>query len=136
MLHHIWSCFKAQLYNCIIVPKVLGTFIVEYDEGKVKAERFLKDDKIAAILVKKLVDLAVYFRFDGWLLNFEVELDYSLIPTLVNFCKSLTEEMHKAMPDSLVIWWVLDDCGAYGLFHIAIPKPLQCSLNMPALPFQ
>lgn len=84
--------------------KVLGTFIVEYDEGKTKAEQFLKDDETASLLVQKLVDLAAYFRFDGWLLNFEVELDSTLIPRLISFCKSLTEKTHKVLPGSLVIW--------------------------------
>ena len=45
------------------------------------------------------------FAFDGWLLNIENEIEYRLVPKLVDFVKILTEECKKVKKRSKVIWY-------------------------------
>ncbi|KAD7480230.1 hypothetical protein E3N88_03366 [Mikania micrantha] len=85
--------------------KVLGTFIVEWDEGKVIAEQFLATTAVAKMYAERLSELAVALGFDGWLINMEVSLNVEKIPILKEFVSHLTEVMHSSVPGSLVIWY-------------------------------
>ncbi|GJW44882.1 cytosolic endo-beta-N-acetylglucosaminidase 1 isoform X1, partial [Tanacetum coccineum] len=85
--------------------KVLGTFIVEWDEGKLIAEQFLETTAVAEMYAERLSELAVALGFDGWLINMEVNLDIARIPILKHFVSHLTKVMHSSMPGSLVIWY-------------------------------
>nr|XP_043631367.1 cytosolic endo-beta-N-acetylglucosaminidase 1 [Erigeron canadensis] len=85
--------------------KVLGTFIVEWAEGKLIAEQFLETTTIAEMYAERLSELAVALGFDGWLINMEVSLDIKKIPILKKFVSHLTQVMHSSMPGSIVIWY-------------------------------
>ncbi|XP_059669303.1 cytosolic endo-beta-N-acetylglucosaminidase 1-like [Cornus florida] len=85
--------------------KVLGTFIVEWDEGRVIADKLLSTKESAQMYAERLTELAVALGFDGWLLNMEVDLDVGQIPNLKEFIIHLTSTMHSSMPGSLVIWY-------------------------------
>ncbi|PIN20586.1 Mannosyl-glycoprotein endo-beta-N-acetylglucosaminidase [Handroanthus impetiginosus] len=85
--------------------KVLGTFIMEWDEGKERADKLLSTKDSAQMYAERLTELAVALGFDGWLLNMEVTLDPEQIPNLKAFVSHLSQTMHSSVPESLVIWY-------------------------------
>ncbi|KAL9659430.1 hypothetical protein QQ045_024236 [Rhodiola kirilowii] len=85
--------------------KVLGTFITEWDEGRVICNKLLATKESSQKYAELLVELAVALHFDGWLLNLEVALDIEQIPNLLEFVSHLTETMHSSSPGSLVLWY-------------------------------
>ncbi|KAL8050132.1 hypothetical protein ABFX02_06G063200 [Erythranthe guttata] len=85
--------------------KVLGTFIMEWDEGKKRADELLTTKESAEMYAERLAELAVALGFDGWLINMEVNLDVGQIPNLKAFVGHLSETMHSKLPGSLVIWY-------------------------------
>ncbi|KAB2011050.1 hypothetical protein ES319_D10G288300v1 [Gossypium barbadense] len=85
--------------------KVLGTFIVEGEEGTATCNKMLSTKESAHKYAELLVELAVALGFDGWLLNMEVDLAISQIPNLKEFVSYLTQTMHSSVPGSLVIWY-------------------------------
>nr|GME12668.1 cytosolic endo-beta-N-acetylglucosaminidase 1-like isoform X1 [Ipomoea batatas] len=85
--------------------KVLGTFIMEWDEGVILAGKLLSTKDSAFMYAERLTELAVALSFDGWLINMEVKLDAGQIPNLIEFVNHLTETMHSSVPESLVIWY-------------------------------
>jgi len=50
---------------------VLGTLITESDDGVIRCSKILEDEASLETVVNQLVDIAEYYRFDGWLLNIE-----------------------------------------------------------------
>ncbi|KAK9283155.1 hypothetical protein L1049_011386 [Liquidambar formosana] len=85
--------------------KVLGTFITEWDEGRVICNSLLSTKESAQMYAERLAELAVALGFDGWLINMEVKLDLGQIPNLKEFVSHLTQTMHSSMAGSLVIWY-------------------------------
>ncbi|KAG2723979.1 hypothetical protein I3843_02G172600 [Carya illinoinensis] len=85
--------------------KVLGTFIAEWDEGRVICDRLLSTKESAHLYAERLAELADSLGFDGWLINIEVRLDIKQIPILKEFISHLNETMHSLVPGSLVIWY-------------------------------
>ncbi|CAN0909820.1 Cytosolic endo-beta-N-acetylglucosaminidase 1 [Linum grandiflorum] len=85
--------------------KVLGTFITEWDEGRIISNKLLKTEDSARLYAERLAELAAALGFDGWLLNMEVKLDESQIPNLKEFVRHLTQTMHSLVPGSMVIWY-------------------------------
>ncbi|KAM5556757.1 cytosolic endo-beta-N-acetylglucosaminidase 1 [Rosa sericea] len=85
--------------------KVLGTFITEWDEGKLICNKLLSTKESVEMYAERLVELAVALGFDGWLINMEVELELGQIPNLKAFVSYLTQRMHSSVPGSLVIWY-------------------------------
>ncbi|XP_027110733.1 cytosolic endo-beta-N-acetylglucosaminidase 1-like isoform X1 [Coffea arabica] len=85
--------------------KVLGTFIMEWKEGRIIANKLLSTKESAQMYAELLTELAVALGFDGWLINMEVELDVGQIPNLKEFVSHLTQTMHSSLPTSLVIWY-------------------------------
>jgi hypothetical protein len=47
--------------------KVLGTFITEWDEGRLISNKFLSTKESAQMYAERLTELAVALGFDGWL---------------------------------------------------------------------
>ncbi|ESN99651.1 hypothetical protein HELRODRAFT_84071, partial [Helobdella robusta] len=82
---------------------ILGTLITEWDDGVQLCSQFLKNDDVMEKFVKKLVDITLYYNFDGWLLNIENKLDF--IERMLNFVEILTERLHKVHANSLVVWY-------------------------------
>ncbi|KAJ7963921.1 Cytosolic endo-beta-N-acetylglucosaminidase [Quillaja saponaria] len=85
--------------------KVLGTFITEWDEGKVICDKLLSRKESAQMYAHRLVELAVALGFDGWLINIEVNLDRGQISNLKEFVNHLSITMHSSLPGSLVLWY-------------------------------
>ena len=52
----------------------VGTVITEYDDGFKKCSEFLESRESYTCFANKLVAIAQYYMFDGWLLNFENEI--------------------------------------------------------------
>uniref|UniRef100_A0A2P2KK58 mannosyl-glycoprotein endo-beta-N-acetylglucosaminidase n=1 Tax=Rhizophora mucronata TaxID=61149 RepID=A0A2P2KK58_RHIMU len=92
--------------------KVLGTFITEWDEGRLACNQLLESKESACTYAERLAELAVALGFDGWLINMEVKLHLEQIPNLKEFVSHLTQTMHSSMPGSLVIWY--DSVTIYG----------------------
>lgn len=53
----------------------------------------------------KLVDVSKLFKLDGWLLNFENNLEAKDAFMLLEFVKYFSQQMHVSKPGSLVIWY-------------------------------
>ena len=52
---------------------------------------------------RKLAEIAKHYGFDGYLMNFECKIEDTNI--LLEWLSVLREEMRKAVPGSLVIWY-------------------------------
>jgi len=85
--------------------KVLGTIITEWDNGEALCNQFLADDPTMRKFAAKCAQIAHDVGFEGWLLNIENRLESDLVPKMKEFVKTLTEEMHRLIPSSLVIWY-------------------------------
>ncbi|XP_050209489.1 cytosolic endo-beta-N-acetylglucosaminidase 1-like [Mercurialis annua] len=85
--------------------KVLGTFITEWDEGRLISNKLLETEESARMYAERLSELAVALGFDGWLINMEIKLDEEQIPNLTELVSHLTKTMHSSLPGSLVIWY-------------------------------
>ncbi|XP_057523249.1 cytosolic endo-beta-N-acetylglucosaminidase 1 isoform X1 [Amaranthus tricolor] len=83
--------------------KVLGTFLTEWDEGRIISNKMLSSKEYSRMCAERLTELAIALGFDGWLINMEVTLDSSQIANLKEFVSQLTDMMHLSMPGSLVI---------------------------------
>ncbi|KAK2192017.1 hypothetical protein NP493_40g00036 [Ridgeia piscesae] len=84
---------------------MLGTFITEWDHGKANCEQFLSSVNAYTNLANKLVAMATYYKFDGWLINIENIIQVDLVANLIGFVDILTQEMHRAIPGSTVLWY-------------------------------
>ncbi|GFT89120.1 cytosolic endo-beta-N-acetylglucosaminidase [Nephila pilipes] len=85
--------------------QVLGTFITEWDEGVQVFEQIFTDRASVHQLCMQLIHIAIFYEFDGWLINIENELKPCEIPMLRYFVKCLTSKMHAYKPGSEVIWY-------------------------------
>ncbi|KAJ3046940.1 hypothetical protein HK097_000384, partial [Rhizophlyctis rosea] len=97
--------------------KVLGTFITEGTEGAVENLRliygpnFNPDDdavypRFSKFYADKLVEMAKYYKFDGWFLNIEADVRGERDAfAMVDFLKYLTDKLHAECPESLVLWY-------------------------------
>eukprot|EP00210_Caulerpa_lentillifera_P008512 g8119.t1 len=91
--------------------KVLGVFIVEGEgEGLNDCLTILRNPETRLQLIVQMVEIATFFGFDGYLLNFEVNLKgfkdvEALIEALKTFVSDLTNAMHETLPTSIVVWY-------------------------------
>ncbi|GAM20286.1 hypothetical protein SAMD00019534_034610 [Acytostelium subglobosum LB1] len=128
-----WQLIDIFIYfthQCITIPpvswiecahkngvKVMGTVITEWEQGIKDACRLVRgpyfdpdnsdgDDRDHSIFIRKLVDIAKHYRFDGWFINIESPLpssEYGVRYQL--FLGELTRMMHEEIPGSLMIWY-------------------------------
>ena len=54
--------------------------ITEWDDGKARCEAFLESEEAYKQFADKLVQLAKYYGFDGWLVNIENVIEVGLGP--------------------------------------------------------
>jgi len=56
--------------------------------------------------LKKKVQMALYYNFDGWFINIESPLIGGSLHAqqIITFMNYLTQQMHKHKPDSVVLW--------------------------------
>ena len=53
--------------------------MTEWEDGAKICEEVLTDEKSVKRLAEVLVQIATYYRFDGWLINIENEIRVSLL---------------------------------------------------------
>jgi len=85
--------------------KVLGTIITEWKEGKQILEEILRDESKIDAFVEKCTDIASFYGFQGWLLNIENPVDWTLVPYLLELVKKLTDKTHKLYGDEGMVLW-------------------------------
>ena len=56
---------------------VLGTLITEWDDGAKRCSKILEDKATYKHFANQLVDIAEYYKFDGWLVNIENPIQVS-----------------------------------------------------------
>jgi mannosyl-glycoprotein endo-beta-N-acetylglucosaminidase len=84
---------------------VYGTIITEWDAGRELLEELLSSPAKMERSVQQLVNIALYYRFDGWLVNVENEIDVEHIANLLEFVRMLTDAMHRAVSHAKVLWY-------------------------------
>ncbi|CAG8481137.1 11262_t:CDS:2 [Gigaspora rosea] len=94
--------------------RVLGNFLTERADGSTDMELLvngpdgqINKDGFNPFFADKFVQMAVYYNFDGWFINVESDLigGERTARKLIQWLKYLTQEMHKNVPNSLVIWY-------------------------------
>ncbi|CAD5228102.1 unnamed protein product [Bursaphelenchus okinawaensis] len=84
----------------------LGTFITEFDDGKVKCDEIFGSLINVDELVRHLVDLCLEWHFDGWLINIENEIKPEHIPNVIYFLEQLRNKLKSNIGEhSLLIWY-------------------------------
>ncbi|XP_031558651.1 cytosolic endo-beta-N-acetylglucosaminidase-like [Actinia tenebrosa] len=84
---------------------VLGTLITEWDDGAQRCSEFLEDEHSYKALAKQLVEIADYYKFDGWLINIENPIQPAKVINLIDFVDYLTKAVHQRNPFGQVIWY-------------------------------
>ncbi|XP_008046496.1 cytosolic endo-beta-N-acetylglucosaminidase [Carlito syrichta] len=85
---------------------VLGTFITEWNEGGKLCEAFLAGDEHSyQAVADRLVQIAQFFHFDGWLINIENSLSPTAVGNTPRFLQYLTAQLHQQVPGGLVLWY-------------------------------
>ncbi len=84
---------------------IYGTIITEWEDGRKLCEEMIASEGKMDRCIQQLVNICLYYRFDGWLINIENEIDRDLVEKLVEFVEKLTTAMHKAIAHSKVIWY-------------------------------
>ncbi|KAK9450014.1 glycosyl hydrolase family 85-domain-containing protein [Limtongia smithiae] len=89
--------------------KCLGTLICEWEESVPDARLLLTKNEsgVGYLYADALTNLAVYFRFDGYLINMETVMDDAKQATeLLDFVAYFKYAMHRALgPETQVIWY-------------------------------
>lgn len=80
--------------------------ITEWAPGAELCAQFLANWQTCEMFAEKLVRMCLYYRFDGWLLNIENEIQPGeQMVNLIYFITYLTKEMRRALPHGKVIWY-------------------------------
>ncbi|CAI9722477.1 cytosolic endo-beta-N-acetylglucosaminidase-like isoform X1 [Octopus vulgaris] len=90
--------------HCNRVP-ILGTVITENHKGAKICKQLLQSRESYENVARKLVEIAKFYNFDGWLLNIENVIQLEDIPNLAGFVSCLSTMMSDAMPHAKVIWY-------------------------------
>ncbi|KAI8804285.1 glycosyl hydrolase family 85-domain-containing protein [Cladochytrium replicatum] len=103
--------------------KMIGTYISEWDDGRPDTLKLLygKDfdptkpgfsdnerfeGQFNPYFANKLVEIAEYFKFDGWFFNIEHDFKTSVdASNMLWFLRYITDKMHERIPNSLVLWY-------------------------------
>ncbi|CAH6776499.1 cytosolic endo-beta-N-acetylglucosaminidase isoform X2 [Phodopus roborovskii] len=117
-----WQCIDIFVYfshHTVTIPPVcwtnaahrhgvcvLGTFITEWQDGGRLCESFLAGDvRSYQAVADRLVQIAQFFRFDGWLINIENPLSPAAVGNTPPFLQYLTTQLHQHVPGGLVLWY-------------------------------
>ncbi|XP_014612927.1 PREDICTED: cytosolic endo-beta-N-acetylglucosaminidase isoform X3 [Polistes canadensis] len=120
-LFYHWSVIDTFVYfshNFVTIPpygwinaahshgvKVLGTMITEYTNGEEIWNLILRSKETVKRFANALVQIAKFYKFEGWLLNIENKIKLEDIDNLVYFVKYLTDTIHKEIIHSEIIWY-------------------------------
>ena len=85
--------------------KVIGTFIVENEDGRKALHDMLVDKEHTEKVATSLVEIAKRLSFEGWLLNVEVIVKPEKLDLLKYFVQYLTEKTHKEIMGGKIIWY-------------------------------
>jgi mannosyl-glycoprotein endo-beta-N-acetylglucosaminidase len=86
--------------NC----RCLGTLITEWKDGIIICNEMLKDEQTIDLIVNKLVELCLFYKFDGWLIN--IENPIVNVALLILLCDKLTKSLKKLDSNRYrVIWY-------------------------------
>lgn len=61
------------MWECLL--SIPGTVITEWKDGTDLCKKFLKNDDSVTKTVQQLVNIAVRYNFEGWLINIENRLE-------------------------------------------------------------
>jgi mannosyl-glycoprotein endo-beta-N-acetylglucosaminidase len=87
--------------NC----RCLGTLITEWKDGTIICNEMLKDEQTIDLTVNKLVELCLFYKFDGWLINIENPV-VNNVTLLILLCDKLTKSLKKLDSNRYrVIWY-------------------------------
>ena len=116
-----WQCIDTFVYfshHRVTIPPavwidvahsnsvpVLGTFITEWSEGVDECSNFLNSEANVAHVASQLANIAMYYNFDGWLVNIENPVSPRGVEHLLHFLSLLTATMHSLHPASHVLWY-------------------------------
>jgi mannosyl-glycoprotein endo-beta-N-acetylglucosaminidase len=116
-----WSCVDIFCYfshNFITIPtlqylnaahlngvKVIGTIIVEGEEGRKSLHDMLVDREYAERVANSLVEIAKRLNFEGWLLNIEVPVKMTKLDVLKHFVHYLTKKTREEIAGGRIIWY-------------------------------
>lgn len=90
---------------------MLGNYITEWDGGKFDNTYLLdgpenSTSSLSTFFADKLIQVAKYYKFDGWFFNIESALpNAQYAQKMKAFLEYMTAQMHKEIPGSLVIWY-------------------------------
>ena len=87
----------------VIIVVILGTFITEWGDGYNICGEILKDEAMIDRCVNKLVEITLYYGFDGWLINVENKVEKP--QNLVYFVRKLTETLRAINSDLFKVIW-------------------------------
>ncbi|KAI4487028.1 hypothetical protein M0802_012128 [Mischocyttarus mexicanus] len=85
--------------------KVLGTVITEHTDGEVIWNLVLHSKETVKRFANALIQIAKFYKFEGWLLNVENKIKPEDIDNLVYFVKYLTDNIRKEIVHSEIIWY-------------------------------
>jgi endo-beta-N-acetylglucosaminidase D len=81
---------------------ILGTLITEWDQGKAINKQLLQKPIFFA---RQLDLLRKYYGFDGWLLNFEADIEEEDLPALKLFISELVNLSRTSNHNAIVLWY-------------------------------
>ncbi|CAG8535418.1 8876_t:CDS:2, partial [Acaulospora morrowiae] len=102
--------------------KILGTFITEWERDMLENELWVRGphsgvplyentnvnrEVVSVFFADKMVQMALYYNFDGWFINVESPLIGGTphARQVIKFMEYLTQQMHKHKPGSVVLWY-------------------------------
>ncbi|XJO78271.1 hypothetical protein BDV3_002740 [Batrachochytrium dendrobatidis] len=97
--------------------KVYATFITEWEDGILETMKLIYGPaytpdspnsamKFSPHYADKMVELALYFGFEGWFINIESDLSSPLhAETMAHFLSYLTAQMHSRVPGGQVMFY-------------------------------
>eukprot|EP00892_Ulva_mutabilis_P012125 jgi/Ulvmu1/9285/UM050_0034.1 len=143
-LFEFWQCVDTFIYFShvlVTIPpvgwinaahqngaKMLGTFIMEWEEGAKVCKELFQSRQSAIHAAKQLAKIAEWYGFEGWLINIESQVQVEHVPQVVHFLDTLKAEMHAVtLGNSAVLWY--DACDVQGLVRH------YCTVNHNNFPF-
>lgn len=85
--------------------KVIGTFIVENNDGTKVLNEILKSRELVERVADSLVEISKRLKFEGYLLNIEVTVPHEKVEMLKHFVHYLTQKTHEVIPDGIILWY-------------------------------
>ncbi|XP_012257042.2 cytosolic endo-beta-N-acetylglucosaminidase [Athalia rosae] len=110
--------------------KILGTIITEWTDGaKIWDEIFKSEDEVKKF-ADALIAVAKFYKFDGYLLNVENKIDKKDVDKLIFFVKYLTDNIHKELEDSEIIWYDSVTCTGSLTWQNQLNDSNKCFFNV------